>query len=52
MDAQLLTTVADGVATVVISHPAKRNAMTADMWRAVPELLTASRPIPRYGRWC
>ncbi|MFF8382721.1 enoyl-CoA hydratase/isomerase family protein [Streptomyces kanasensis] len=31
--------VADGVATVVISNPAKRNAMTADMWRAVPELL-------------
>ncbi|MFD7026693.1 enoyl-CoA hydratase/isomerase family protein [Streptomyces sp. NPDC059917] len=39
MDAQLLHTVADGVATVVISHPAKRNAMTAAMWRALPELL-------------
>lgn len=38
-DAALLHTVADGVATVVISHPAKRNAMTAAMWRAVPELL-------------
>ncbi|WP_330333599.1 enoyl-CoA hydratase-related protein [Streptomyces sp. NBC_00536] len=46
MDAQLLTTVADGVATVVISHPAKRNAMTADMWRAVPELLTGLAADP------
>ncbi|MFI1864105.1 enoyl-CoA hydratase/isomerase family protein [Streptomyces jumonjinensis] len=31
--------VADGVATVVISNPAKRNAMTAGMWRALPALL-------------
>ncbi|MDI3385419.1 enoyl-CoA hydratase/isomerase family protein [Streptomyces sp. B-S-A8] len=31
---------ADGsVATVVIDHPAKRNAMTTDMWRALPPLL-------------
>ncbi|MEU9081224.1 enoyl-CoA hydratase/isomerase family protein [Streptomyces sp. NPDC048357] len=40
LDATLLHTVTDGVATVVISHPAKRNAMTASMWRALPELLT------------
>lgn len=39
MDAALHHTLADGVATVVISHPAKRNAMTASMWRALPELL-------------
>ncbi|MFG2292650.1 enoyl-CoA hydratase/isomerase family protein [Streptomyces sp. NPDC048603] len=39
MDAQLLTSVADGVATVTISHPARRNAMTAAMWRALPDLL-------------
>ncbi|QTI49008.1 enoyl-CoA hydratase/isomerase family protein [Streptomyces nojiriensis] len=39
MDATLRHTVADGVATIVISHPAKRNAMTAAMWRALPELL-------------
>ncbi|MFF2329414.1 MULTISPECIES: enoyl-CoA hydratase/isomerase family protein [unclassified Streptomyces] len=32
-------TVADGVATVVISNPAKRNAMTASMWSALPGLL-------------
>ncbi|MFF9350632.1 enoyl-CoA hydratase/isomerase family protein [Streptomyces sp. NPDC014734] len=32
-------TVADGVATVVIGNPAKRNAMTAAMWRALPVLL-------------
>jgi enoyl-CoA hydratase/carnithine racemase len=32
-------TVADGVATVVISNPAKRNAMTAAMWNALPGLL-------------
>ncbi|MGW1026040.1 enoyl-CoA hydratase/isomerase family protein [Streptomyces sp. NPDC002577] len=39
MEPQLLHTVADGVATVVIHHPAKRNAMTADMWRSLPPLL-------------
>ncbi|MEU6295620.1 enoyl-CoA hydratase/isomerase family protein [Streptomyces erythrochromogenes] len=39
MDATLLHTVSDGVATVVVSHPAKRNAMTAAMWRALPGLL-------------
>lgn len=37
--AALLSSVADGVATVVISHPAKRNAMTAAMWRGLPRLL-------------
>ncbi|MEU1469259.1 enoyl-CoA hydratase-related protein [Streptomyces sp. NPDC005761] len=31
--------VADGVATVVISNPAKRNAMTAAMWQTLPVLL-------------
>lgn len=31
--------VADGVATVVIDHPAKRNAMTDTMWAALPPLL-------------
>ncbi|WP_418960084.1 enoyl-CoA hydratase/isomerase family protein [Streptomyces tritici] len=36
---QLTHTVEDGVATVVITHPAKRNAMTAGMWRALPDLL-------------
>ncbi|NJP49717.1 enoyl-CoA hydratase/isomerase family protein [Streptomyces sp. SBST2-5] len=36
---QLLHHVTDSVATVVISHPAKRNAMTAAMWAAVPPLL-------------
>lgn len=39
MEPQLLHTVADGVATVVIHHPAKRNAMTARMWRELPPLL-------------
>ncbi|WP_411080310.1 enoyl-CoA hydratase/isomerase family protein [Streptomyces sp. cmx-18-6] len=39
MEPQLLSTVDGGIATVVISHPAKRNAMTAAMWRSVPELL-------------
>ncbi|WP_128379456.1 enoyl-CoA hydratase/isomerase family protein [Streptomyces cavernae] len=38
---ELLHGVADGVATVVIHHPAKRNAMTAGMWRALPALLDA-----------
>jgi enoyl-CoA hydratase/carnithine racemase len=36
---QLQLTVADGIATVVISNPAKRNAMTAGMWQALPGLL-------------
>jgi enoyl-CoA hydratase/carnithine racemase len=39
MEPQLLHRVADSVATVVIAHPAKRNAMTAAMWRALPPLL-------------
>ncbi|WP_405884245.1 enoyl-CoA hydratase/isomerase family protein [Streptomyces sp. NBC_01136] len=39
MEPQLLHRVDDGVATVVIHHPAKRNAMTAAMWRALPPLL-------------
>ncbi|MGW1543667.1 enoyl-CoA hydratase/isomerase family protein [Streptomyces sp. NPDC002309] len=39
MEPQLLLDVADSVATVVIAHPAKRNAMTAAMWRALPPLL-------------
>ncbi|MFI5755186.1 enoyl-CoA hydratase/isomerase family protein [Streptomyces sp. NPDC051569] len=39
MEPQLLHTVADGVATVVIRHPAKRNAMTTRMWRELPPLL-------------
>ncbi|WP_223778103.1 enoyl-CoA hydratase/isomerase family protein [Streptomyces sp. 135] len=39
MEPQLRHTVTDGVATVVIDHPAKRNAMTEDMWRRVPPLL-------------
>ncbi|GAA2730238.1 enoyl-CoA hydratase/isomerase family protein [Streptomyces nogalater] len=39
MDPQLSPHVADSVATVVIRHPAKRNAMTAAMWRALPPLL-------------
>ncbi|MFJ3582506.1 enoyl-CoA hydratase/isomerase family protein [Streptomyces sp. NPDC090127] len=36
---QLRVVVADTVATVVITNPAKRNAMTAAMWRSLPGLL-------------
>ncbi|MEU6477268.1 enoyl-CoA hydratase/isomerase family protein [Streptomyces sp. NPDC047017] len=39
MEPQLLHDVTDTVATVVVHHPAKRNAMTAGMWRALPPLL-------------
>ncbi|MFJ4682131.1 enoyl-CoA hydratase/isomerase family protein [Streptomyces sp. NPDC091377] len=39
MEPQLRHRVADSVATVVIHHPAKRNAMTTAMWRALPPLL-------------
>ncbi|GHI03188.1 enoyl-CoA hydratase [Streptomyces cellostaticus] len=39
MEPQLSHQVVDSVATVVVRHPAKRNAMTAAMWRALPPLL-------------
>ncbi|MDJ1131079.1 enoyl-CoA hydratase/isomerase family protein [Streptomyces iconiensis] len=39
MEPTLLTTRDDGVATVTIHHPAKRNAMTPDMWHRLPALL-------------
>ncbi|MFI9645403.1 enoyl-CoA hydratase/isomerase family protein [Streptomyces sp. NPDC052040] len=39
MEPQLLHRVTDGVATVVIHNPAKRNAMTEAMWEALPPLL-------------
>ncbi|TDC81199.1 enoyl-CoA hydratase/isomerase family protein [Actinomadura sp. 7K507] len=31
--------VAEGVGTITIDRPAKRNAMSADMWRALPAIL-------------
>ncbi|WP_225840005.1 enoyl-CoA hydratase/isomerase family protein [Streptomyces sp. NK08204] len=40
MEPQLSHQVADSVATVVIRHPAKRNAMTVAMWRSLPPLLS------------
>ncbi|MEN8654491.1 enoyl-CoA hydratase/isomerase family protein [Streptomyces sp. 21So2-11] len=39
MEPHLKHSVMDGVATVVISNAAKRNAMTARMWRTLPGLL-------------
>ncbi|MFJ3639222.1 enoyl-CoA hydratase/isomerase family protein [Streptomyces sp. NPDC090108] len=39
MEPRLSHQVTDRVATVVIGHPAKRNAMTAAMWRSLPPLL-------------
>lgn len=39
MEPGLVCQTADGVATVVLRNPAKRNAMTADMWRGLPPLL-------------
>ncbi|MFJ4964534.1 2,3-dehydroadipyl-CoA hydratase [Streptomyces sp. ADI96-02] len=36
---RLIPTADGAVATVVISNPAKRNAMTAAMWRALPDVL-------------
>lgn len=38
-DPGLLVSAADGTATVTISNPARRNAMTVDMWRSLPGLL-------------
>lgn len=46
MEPQLRQAVTHGVATVVIDHPAKRNAMTADMWRQLPPLLAALAADP------
>ncbi|MCN9241603.1 enoyl-CoA hydratase/isomerase family protein [Streptomyces sp. RY43-2] len=46
MEPQLPHSVTDGVATVVIHHPAKRNAMTAGMWEALPPLLDALAADP------
>ncbi|MFF5840347.1 enoyl-CoA hydratase/isomerase family protein [Streptomyces massasporeus] len=39
MEPQLEHRVTDSVATVVIRHPEKRNAMTAAMWGSLPSLL-------------
>ncbi|MDT3400118.1 enoyl-CoA hydratase/isomerase family protein [Streptomyces sp. B1866] len=38
--------VADGVATVVISNPARRNALTRGMWEALPPLLAGLAADP------
>ncbi|MGW2813373.1 enoyl-CoA hydratase/isomerase family protein [Streptomyces sp. NPDC001415] len=46
MQPQLEQSLAEGVATVVISNPAKRNAMTSAMWRALPPLLEALAADP------
>ncbi|MHB9857784.1 enoyl-CoA hydratase/isomerase family protein [Streptomyces sp. YIM S03343] len=46
MEPQLLHGVADSVATVVIEHPVKRNAMTAAMWRSLPPLLDSLAADP------
>ncbi|MGW2857341.1 hypothetical protein ACWDAZ_37565, partial [Streptomyces sp. NPDC001215] len=49
MEPQLLHRVTDGVATVVIHHPAKRNAMTAGMWKALPpDHAMGPQPIHRH----
>lgn len=44
---QVLHTIEDGIATVVLHHPAKRNAMTAEMWLAVPPLLAKLAADPQ-----
>ena len=41
MEPRLSHSVTDSVATVVIDHPARRNAVTAEIWRALPPLLGA-----------
>ncbi|MFD4502904.1 enoyl-CoA hydratase/isomerase family protein [Streptomyces sp. NPDC058457] len=46
MEPRLDHQVGNAVATVVIGNPAKRNAMTADMWRALPPLLDALAADP------
>ncbi|MFG2944743.1 enoyl-CoA hydratase/isomerase family protein [Streptomyces adustus] len=49
MEPQLLHRVTESVATVVIHHPAKRNAMTAAMWRSLPPLLDTLAADPGVG---
>ncbi|MFJ4690252.1 enoyl-CoA hydratase/isomerase family protein [Streptomyces sp. NPDC088766] len=49
MEPELLHGVTDAVATVVLHHPAKRNAMTAAMWRALPPLLAKLAADPGVG---
>ncbi|MFE9675214.1 enoyl-CoA hydratase/isomerase family protein [Streptomyces sp. NPDC006259] len=49
MEPELLHGVTDAVATVVLHHPAKRNAMTAAMWRALPPLLAKLAADPAVG---
>ncbi|WP_165988794.1 enoyl-CoA hydratase/isomerase family protein [Streptomyces sp. YIM 98790] len=39
MDAGLHCEIHDGIATLTLRNPAKRNAMTPAMWRELPELL-------------
>ncbi|MEU6195781.1 enoyl-CoA hydratase-related protein [Streptomyces sp. NPDC047061] len=46
MEPRLDHQVGNAVATVVIGNPAKRNAMTAEMWRALPPLLDALAADP------
>ncbi|MFC4034638.1 enoyl-CoA hydratase-related protein [Streptomyces polygonati] len=43
----LLVAVQDGTATVTISNPARRNAMTLGMWAALPRLLAPLAADPR-----
>ncbi|MER6473834.1 enoyl-CoA hydratase/isomerase family protein [Streptomyces collinus] len=47
MDPELSHQVTGAVATVVIRNPAKRNAMTAAMWRSLPPLLQELAADPR-----
>lgn len=46
MEPRLLHGVTDSVATVVIHHPDKRNAMTSAMWRSLPPLLDSLAADP------
>ncbi|WP_156722072.1 enoyl-CoA hydratase/isomerase family protein [Streptomyces apocyni] len=46
---RLRHTIDGGTATVVIDHPARRNAMTAAMWRALPPLLADLAADPAVG---
>ncbi|GAA0448202.1 enoyl-CoA hydratase-related protein [Streptomyces sp. NPDC046215] len=46
MEPALHLDIADATATVRIAYPAKRNAMTTDMWRALPELLARCAADP------
>src|SRR6476620_2326356 len=45
-DGKILQSVADGVGVITFNNPAKRNAMSLDMWEGLGDALTGLRDDP------